>query len=126
MLQNAYLLAKIGADTAENERTFAENLPQTGNYPTGPSLSLSRRPSRRPWHAGPAGAVTGRLVRACVADFLIVQRSEENPAEDDEEARIAADRGRGTYVKIKSKKLNSKLSLDSKIKSKMKYISSIT
>ena len=26
MLQNAYLLAKIGADTAENERTFAKNL----------------------------------------------------------------------------------------------------
>ena len=104
MLQNAYSLAKIGADTAENERTFAENLPQIGNYPTGPSLSLSRRLSRRPWHAGPAGAVAGRLVRACVADFLIVQRSEENPAQDDEEARIAADRGRGTYVKITSTK----------------------
>ena len=29
MLQNAYLLAKIGADTAENERNFAENLPTT-------------------------------------------------------------------------------------------------
>ena len=26
MLQNVYLLAKIGADTAENERHFAENL----------------------------------------------------------------------------------------------------
>ena len=25
MLQNAYLLAKIGADTAENERNFAKN-----------------------------------------------------------------------------------------------------
>ena len=36
MLQNAYLLAKIGADTAENERNFAEILPQIGNYPTGP------------------------------------------------------------------------------------------
>ena len=32
MLQNAYLLAKIGADTAENERTFAEILPKTANY----------------------------------------------------------------------------------------------
>ena len=28
MLQNAYLLAKIGSDTAENERHFAENLPK--------------------------------------------------------------------------------------------------
>ena len=36
MLQNAYLLAKIGADTAENDRNFAEILPKIGNYPTGP------------------------------------------------------------------------------------------
>ena len=33
MLQNAYFLAKIGADTAENEQYFAEILPKTGNYP---------------------------------------------------------------------------------------------
>ena len=38
MLQNAYFLAKIGADTAENERNFAEILPKIGNYPTGPRL----------------------------------------------------------------------------------------
>ena len=38
MLQkfNAYFLAKIGADTAENEQHFAEILPKIGNYPTGP------------------------------------------------------------------------------------------
>ena len=35
MLQNAYLLAKIGADTAENEQHFAEILPKISNYPTG-------------------------------------------------------------------------------------------
>ena len=53
MLQNAYLLAKIGADTAENERNFAEILPKIGNYPTGPrpgprmqALVALRRP---PW-----------------------------------------------------------------------------
>ena len=36
MLKNAYFLAKIGADTAENERNFAKNwqLP----YPTLPLL----------------------------------------------------------------------------------------
>ena len=39
MLQNAYLLAKIGADTAENEQHFAEILPKIGNYPTGPRSS---------------------------------------------------------------------------------------
>ena len=36
MLQNAYFLTKFGADTAENEQHFAEVLPKTGNYPTGP------------------------------------------------------------------------------------------
>ena len=59
MLQNAYLLAKIGADTAENERNFAEKLPKIGNYLTGP-----RRPrgctltpaSPFPATAGPAAA----------------------------------------------------------------------
>ena len=30
MLQNAYFLAKIGADTAENEQRFAESLPRIG------------------------------------------------------------------------------------------------
>ena len=33
MLQNAYLLAKIGADTAENEQDFAEILPKTAMEP---------------------------------------------------------------------------------------------
>ena len=37
MLQNAYFLAKIGADTAENEQHFADILLKTGNYPTGPT-----------------------------------------------------------------------------------------
>ena len=46
MLQNAYFLAKIGADTAENERNFAKILPKIGNYPTrprpGPALGAAR------------------------------------------------------------------------------------
>ena len=37
MLKNAYLLAKIGADTAENERKFAQN------------LELPYEQARRPW-----------------------------------------------------------------------------
>ena len=45
MLQNAYLLAKIGADTAENEQHFAKILPKTGNYPTGPCAGAARRES---------------------------------------------------------------------------------
>ena len=39
MLQNAYFLAKIGADTAENEQHFAKILPKTGNYSTGPMMT---------------------------------------------------------------------------------------
>ena len=35
MLQNAYLLAKIGADTAENERHFAKILRGRGGPPAG-------------------------------------------------------------------------------------------
>ena len=37
MLQNAYLLAKIGADTAEKEQHFAENLPKIGNRAAPPA-----------------------------------------------------------------------------------------
>ena len=51
MLQNAYFLAKIGADTAENEQDFAENLPKIGNYPTGPPR-CARLPTGGPsWSA---------------------------------------------------------------------------
>ena len=46
MLQNGYLLAKIGADTAENERNFGQNLPKIGNYPT--ATPQRRRRRRRP------------------------------------------------------------------------------
>ena len=53
MLQNAYFHAKIGADTAENEQHFAENLPKICNYPTGVVAvnrvtALPRRPPTRP------------------------------------------------------------------------------
>ena len=42
MLQNAYFLAKIGADTAENEQHVAEMLPKISNYPTGPPRRARR------------------------------------------------------------------------------------
>ena len=45
MLQNAYFLAKIGADTAENEQHFADKLPKIGNYPTG-QVGLLHRAKR--------------------------------------------------------------------------------
>ena len=47
MLKNTCLLAKIGADAAENERDFAEILPKIGNYPPGPLPILGTRGGRR-------------------------------------------------------------------------------
>ena len=65
MLQNAYFLAKIGADTAENEQHFAEILPKIGNYPTGP-LQVSdlpeedrQRPARSPARPPPVSTFAG-------------------------------------------------------------------
>ena len=51
MLQNAYFLAKTGADTAENEWDFAEILPKfcqnNANYPTMMPLRHGRVEQRR-------------------------------------------------------------------------------
>ena len=59
MLHNAHSLAKIGADTAENERYCAENLPKICNYPTGPDRS-SAEPRPLPDAAPlPAGVLYG-------------------------------------------------------------------
>ena len=52
MLQHAYFLAKIGADTAENEQHFAEILPKIGNHPTG---------RWRPTHRGTGGSAAPRV-----------------------------------------------------------------
>ena len=58
MLQNAHFLAKIGADTAKNEQQFAEILPKTGNYPTGPPPARSEtRPRPGADHPAPLSAV---------------------------------------------------------------------
>ena len=46
MLQNAYFLAKIGADTAENEQHFAEILP-AARYIPAPSGAGVRHVERR-------------------------------------------------------------------------------
>ena len=61
MLQNAYFLAKIGADTAENEQHFAEILPtdalgaiQTPVDPVDPGAAALEGGTRGP--APPAAA----------------------------------------------------------------------
>ena len=54
MLQNAYLVAKVGADTAENEQHFAEILPKT-------SLKCTASRVRTEVSTGPPAAA--RVVR---------------------------------------------------------------
>ena len=53
MLQNAYFLAKIGADTAENEQHFAEILPTDALWRLRRATSASKASASR-W-PGPAG-----------------------------------------------------------------------
>ena len=53
MLKDAYLLANIGADTAENERNSAKNLPKIGqklakNWQLPGSVRRPRREARAP------------------------------------------------------------------------------
>ena len=60
MLKNAYLLAKIGADTAENERNFAENFAKNWQLPYGASAS-SRGSSTASRSGGYAAARIGLL-----------------------------------------------------------------
>ena len=66
MLQNAYFLAKIGADTAENERNFAEKLPKIGTYggPTARRRSPRRRRCHPLYHGSP------RLLLTLVVESL--------------------------------------------------------
>ena len=72
MLQNAYFLAKIGADTAENEQHFAEILPKTGNYPRG---------AERPWQ---------RLRGAELRKARAREISTESPAEFEKSSKRLA------------------------------------
>ena len=62
MLQNAYFVAKIGADTAENERNFAKILPKIGNYPTRPGPRPALGAARRAGAAGGAGPLRHALL----------------------------------------------------------------
>ena len=69
MLQSAYLLAEIGADTAENARNSAENLPKVGNYPTGcPSTAGARRGPARALRRPRPRRAHARHARRAAAD----------------------------------------------------------
>ena len=81
MLQNAYFLAKIGADTAENEQHFAEILPKIGNL-WGRRRTRAQRAAARPFLAArprrvPASAATPPklvLFRRTSVDILSLER----------------------------------------------------
>ena len=83
MLQNAYFLAKIGADTDENEQHFAEIFP-IGRR--GPALNATRGSTRRASRCGSSSLrgtpahTRGRGPAGCEAHRIC---------------------GPGTYVKIK-------------------------
>ena len=64
MLQYAYLLAKIGADTAENERHFAENLPKNWQLPYGSCGRVGAGGHARPARPGPLCALGKACARA--------------------------------------------------------------
>ena len=70
MLQNAYLLAKIGADTAENEQHFAENVEHSPRPP--PPAHRLGGASRAPECSGDAlfavrrGRDDGRGILRCL------------------------------------------------------------
>ena len=63
MLQNAYLVAKIGADTAENEQHFAEILPTDALRRLRTSLAPGAVPAAR-GRAGRPRGLPGRSPRA--------------------------------------------------------------
>ena len=65
MLQNAYLIAKIGADTAENEQHFAEKLPKM-LAKFRENFLVQARPCR---FAGAGGAASAEVHRAPVHDL---------------------------------------------------------
>ena len=83
MLQNAYFLAKIGADTAENERNSAEILPKIGNYPTDPLPYAASSPGPQ---APPASPTAG----AAAAEEPAAAAMEEEPAAPATEEPAAA------------------------------------
>ena len=61
MLKNAYLVAKIGADTAEIEQRFAEILPI----------------GRRPWPSRPTPVFVGRHVRLALLQRPYLKEANE-------------------------------------------------
>ena len=71
MLQNAYFLAKIGADTAENEKHFAEILPKTSKYPTG-----RRATQTAPRESASSCAVTSGLPAGAFVDSGSISNSD--------------------------------------------------
>ena len=99
MLQNAHLLAKIGADTAENERKFAKHFDKNwqlphGSRPTCASPCPSRCTAPGASREGPALAVLEELQhapaqRAVVADLADAAATLREPSADQQRTQKA-------------------------------------
>ena len=89
--QNAYFLAKIGADTAENEQHFAEILPKTGDH------AIMRTPSKCTSAAAMRPALRGRGVQRA-ADRREVRLGRQRGREALLGAPVAAAGGRGALI----------------------------
>ena len=69
MLQNAYFLAKIGADTAENERNFGEILPKNCQK-LAPTVVLRRDGGARGVEGAAAVGETREVLLVVCVDLI--------------------------------------------------------
>ena len=77
MLQNDYLLVKIGVDTAENERNLLKSCEEICNYPTGPAAP---RPDCVAVERDPPGAASRpRAAHAARTPARVWRRSPQTP-----------------------------------------------
>ena len=110
MLQNAYLLAKIGADTAENERNFAENLPKfAAARRMSPSTKLKTPEVKRDAGGGTRLRKSAPFRNAWSCKGVLGSMSALRWAEHEKAERAAADRPRNNgldmlYVYVSTSK----------------------
>ena len=83
MLQNDYLLVKIGVDTAENERNLLKSCEEICNYPTGPAAPrpdcVAVEPLGVPQRDPPGAASRQRAAHAARTPARVWRRSPQTP-----------------------------------------------
>ena len=109
MLQNAYLLAKIGADTAENEQYFAEILPIGRRRPPG----LRGRPGRRPRSRPGASSRPARgppepppRTMKCAAMFWVWTTAQKEIPNTEKPGKSARKYSRHCFSRMRTERVN--------------------